>query len=82
MKIDGCCALITGASAGIGREFARQLGSRARGLVLVARRADRLNELRDELLTRDPNLSFHVRAVDLYRVRDGKITEKLSYVKG
>ena len=24
----------------------------------------------------------HVRAVDLYRVRDGKITEKLSYVKG
>jgi ketosteroid isomerase-like protein len=24
----------------------------------------------------------HVRAVDLYRVRDGRITEKLSYVKG
>lgn len=24
----------------------------------------------------------HVRAVDLYRVTDGKITEKLSYVKG
>jgi hypothetical protein len=24
----------------------------------------------------------HVRAVDLYRVRDGKIVEKLSYVKG
>jgi len=24
----------------------------------------------------------HVRSVDVYKVRDGKITEKLSYVKG
>ena len=39
-------ALITGASAGIGREFARQLGGRAATLVLVARRRARLEELR------------------------------------
>src|SRR5947209_14908508 len=65
MKIDGCNALITGASAGIGREFARQLATRARTLVLVARREQRLNELRDELQNRNPQLTVHVRVVDL-----------------
>ncbi|MDQ2825271.1 MAG: SDR family oxidoreductase [Verrucomicrobiota bacterium] len=65
MKIDGCTALITGSSAGIGREFARQLAGHAGGLVLVARRRQRLEELRDELLKRDPNLNVHIRVVDL-----------------
>jgi short-subunit dehydrogenase len=61
----GCCALITGASAGIGREFARQLAGRAGSLVLVARRLDRLEALRDELTKKHPNLNVHCRAVDL-----------------
>jgi short-subunit dehydrogenase len=65
MKIDGCSALITGASAGIGREFARQLADRARSLVLIARREPRLNELRDELRNRNGELNVHVRVVDL-----------------
>jgi len=65
MKLDGCNALVTGASAGIGREFARQLAGRAAMIVLVARRRERLDELRDELAKRDPNLTVHVRAVDL-----------------
>jgi short-subunit dehydrogenase len=63
--ITGCCALITGASAGIGREFARQLAGRAASLVLIARRLDRLEELRDELTRKDPNLNVHCRPVDL-----------------
>jgi short-subunit dehydrogenase len=65
MKIEGCHALVTGASAGIGREFARQLTGRARSIVLVARRRDRLEQLRDELIKRDPKLNVQIRAIDL-----------------
>ncbi|MEY2562034.1 MAG: uncharacterized protein QOH88_227 [Verrucomicrobiota bacterium] len=61
----GSTALITGASAGIGREFARQLAGSAGSLVLVARRLERLEELRDELTKRDPNLNVHIRPADL-----------------
>jgi short-subunit dehydrogenase len=61
----GCCALITGASAGIGREFVRQLAGHAGSLVLVARRLDRLEALRDELTKKDPNLNVHCRGADL-----------------
>ncbi|SRR5712691_11310890 len=69
MKLNGCSALITGASAGLGREFARQLAGRARSLILVARREERLNELRDELKQRDPNLNVRVRKTDLADLR-------------
>jgi len=63
--LTGCHALITGASAGIGREFARQLASRARLLVLVARRRERLDALRDELTRGRPNLQVRIRKTDL-----------------
>ena len=42
-------ALITGASAGLGVEFARQLSKRGHRLVLAARRKDRLEALEAEL---------------------------------
>ena len=65
MNLDNCSAVITGASAGIGREFARQLASRAKLLVLVARRRDRLEQLRTELVARNSALLVNIHQTDL-----------------
>jgi len=46
----GSWALITGASSGIGSEFAKQLASRWMNLVLMARREHKLNELAQTLV--------------------------------
>jgi uncharacterized protein len=65
MQIDNCIALITGASAGIGREFARLLAPRAKALVLIARRQDKLQELSAELKRINPQIIVHLRGLDL-----------------
>jgi short-subunit dehydrogenase len=59
----GCTALITGASSGFGAEFARQLAPHARSLILVARRLDRLEELKRQLDR--PGLTIHCHSADL-----------------
>lgn len=63
--IDDGTIVITGASGGLGVEFARQLAPRARLLVLVARRIDRLTELRHELTGLYPRLEVAVEPADL-----------------
>jgi short-subunit dehydrogenase len=47
----GPCAIVTGASSGIGKEFARQLAASGIHVVLVARRLSALKELGDRLTT-------------------------------
>lgn len=42
-------ALITGASSGIGRDMARELAKRGYDLILVARRVNRLEEIKNEI---------------------------------
>ena len=62
---EGSAALVTGSSAGLGAEFARQLAPYTRQLVLVARRNDRLEELAADLRRVHPHLDVRIFAADL-----------------
>lgn len=79
MDLKNNTALITGSSGGIGEEFATQLARRQVNLVLVARRADKLAELRSALLELSPDLAIDVIAADLSV--PGSATELMSKVE-
>jgi len=64
---EGCTALITGASAGLGAEFARQLAPVAARLVLVARRGEHLDSLKARLEAGHPQLRVFVYVMDITR---------------
>jgi short-subunit dehydrogenase len=57
--------LITGASSGLGAGMAREFAARGRNLALCARRTERLDALRDELLAAHPGIQVHVRQLDV-----------------
>ncbi|MFG1819081.1 SDR family oxidoreductase [Kribbella sp. NPDC049174] len=57
--------LITGASAGLGAEMARQFAAKGHNLVLTARREDRLQELRAELTERHQGITVVVHSLDV-----------------
>lgn len=57
--------IITGASSGLGEEFAHQFAVDTEHLVLVARREDRLQQLKEILLEKFNHLTISVEAVDL-----------------
>jgi len=71
-------ALVTGASAGLGEEFAWQLATAGHDLVVVARSRDRLSELAD-VVASATGVSVEVLAADLSRP-DGReqVAERLT----
>ena len=71
-------ALVTGATAGIGYEFARQLAERGHDIVLVARDRVRLENVSDEL-RRDYKIRSEVLVADLSdRAQIGKVAQRLA----
>jgi short-subunit dehydrogenase len=61
-------ALVTGASSGLGAEYARQLAARGHSIVLVARDRDRLEALASELSLL--GVETQVMTVDLHKASD------------
>ena len=57
--------LITGASSGLGAGMAREFAAMGRNLALCARRTERLETLRDELLAQNPDIQISIRALDV-----------------
>ncbi|CAG8689581.1 11451_t:CDS:2, partial [Gigaspora rosea] len=66
--------LITGASAGIGEACAKEFAKVGSNLILTARRIDRLNELKQLLLSEHPKLKVYTRQLD---VRDKSTVDQL-----
>ncbi len=64
-SLANCTAVITGASSGIGREFALQLAHEAATLVLVARREQRLDDVEREVGLISPNVKVVTCVADL-----------------
>lgn len=65
MNPAGKTALVTGASSGIGEQFALQLGARGMNLVLAARGEDRMQSLAGRLQAANPGIEVDVVGVDL-----------------
>ncbi len=71
--------LITGASAGIGRATAWSLAYHGAELFLVARREEKLKELKSEISQKYPDLKIHLQAMD---VNDKMLPEILAQFTG
>ena len=61
----GPWALVTGASSGIGLEFARQLAALGLNIVMVARRKSKLEDLSNEIGQRHPSINTRIIVADL-----------------
>ena len=65
MNLENQTALITGSSGGIGEDFAVAFAKRKANLILVARREDKLAQLRTRLLELSPGITVDVIPADL-----------------
>lgn len=65
MEREYSCVMVTGASSGLGEEFAKQLAGRVPKMVLVARRLEKLEKLAGEIRAAHPGIEVAVLAADL-----------------
>lgn len=74
--------LITGASAGLGEEMARQFAAKGHNLALTARREDRLKVLQEELTAKYPGITVvtyrldvndHEQVFEVFRAADAEL---------
>ena len=81
MKYSGKTAVVTGASSGLGVEYAKELAKRGANLVLVARRKEALDELGTEL-SKAHGVKVHTIALDLSSAASGsKLMAELKTLK-
>jgi len=77
-QVDGAVAIVTGASSGIGWHLCRQLFHRGAAIIAVARRQQRLLQLRDELAAesdRERGTIESSSAIDRYQFVAGDVTD-------
>jgi short-subunit dehydrogenase len=80
--LSGHRAVVTGASSGIGREYARQLADLGADVVIAARRLDRLEVLAEELRALHKTIDVQCVQVDLSAVDAAKTLFEKSTANG
>ncbi|GAA93520.1 uncharacterized protein L969DRAFT_89232 [Mixia osmundae IAM 14324] len=74
----GAWAVVTGSTAGIGYEFAMQLGKAGFNVVLISRSQDKLDKVAKELAEKCPHIESVTHAIDFAQASPAQY-EKLSY---
>jgi len=69
-KPDPCGIVITGASSGLGEGMAKEFARQGYNLGLCARRTEKLEALKEELIRSHPNISVFLRSLDVTRQED------------
>lgn len=71
--------LITGASSGLGEEFAWQLAEQGFSLLLVARRCEKLQQIQKKILNKYPQIQLDYLVVDL--IQQASSAKIVNYIK-
>ncbi|KAI7872115.1 hypothetical protein BDF14DRAFT_1717853 [Spinellus fusiger] len=64
-RLIGKTVFISGASSGIGEACAREFAEQGSNIILAARRLEKLNTLKNELIEKHPSIRIHSIALDL-----------------
>ena len=65
ISLAGKCAVVTGASSGLGVETCRVLAGAGATVIMVARDEDKLKEVMEELRRGNPSAELHIQRMDL-----------------